>query len=199
MKSRSSRQPRHAATLSVAALLLALLTAPAGAATYTIDPVHSSALFKIQHFGASNFYGMFKSISGTLEYDAASPHQSSISVEIDAASVDTRVAQRDDHVKSTDFLDVQQFPTIEFRSKRVKSLGDGKLEVVGDLTLHGVTKEITAMAEKVGEGKHPRNGKSLIGFEARFTVDRTEFDMGFMAGPLGAEVEFLLSVEAAAD
>lgn len=186
-------------TLAVALVLALCLVLPVAATTYSVDPVHSSALFKIKHYGASNFYGMFKSVTGTVDYDPANPEASKVAVRIDAATVDTRAENRDTHVKSPDFLDVKQFPTIEFKSKKVMALGGDRFEIVGDLTLHGVTREITAAAEKVGEGKNPRNGKSLIGFEARFTVDRTEFDMAFMAGPLSKEVEFVLSVEAGAE
>lgn len=187
-------------SLSGLFFLVALgLALPAAAATYTIDPVHSSALFKVKHLGTANFYGMFAKVAGTLVYDQAKPGESKISVEIDAASVATRNDQRDAHAKSPDFLDVEQYPTIGFESEQVEDLGGGKLRVTGKLTLHGVTKVVVASVEKTGEGKNPRSGKALIGFEARITVDRTDFDMTFMAGPLSEAVEFILSVEAVAE
>ena len=180
----------------IAVAILALTAAPAAAATYDIDPVHSSAVFKIKHFNTSNFYGVFKSVNGTIEFDPSDAAKSSIEVTIAADSVDTRNDRRTDHVKSPDFLNAKQFPTITFKSSSVKSVGGDKFEVSGKLTLLGVTKDITVQVEKVGEGKHPRSGQELIGFETRFAVDRTDYDMNFMAGPLGEEVTFLLSLEA---
>jgi polyisoprenoid-binding protein YceI len=174
---------------------LALVATPVAAASYQVDGTHSSAVFSIKHFGVSNFYGTFGEIQGTIEYDAANPGASAIQLTIAADSVRSRHSQRDDHIKSPDFLNAKQFPTVEFKSKSVSAKGDG-FEVKGDLTLHGVTKEITVMVQKTGEGKHPRSGKELIGFESRFTVDRTEHDMNFMAGPLSEEIGFIIAVEA---
>ncbi len=177
-------------------LSLILLGAPALAATYKIDGGHSSAIFKIKHFDVTNFYGTFDMIEGTIEYDAADPSASKIDITIAADSVQSRLGRRDEHIKSPDFLDAKQFPTITFKSKSVSGKGDS-LKITGDLTLHGVTKEISFAAEKTGEGKNPRSGADLIGFEARFTVDRTDFDMGFMVGPLSKELELLIALEAA--
>lgn len=188
----------HRAATLVALAMIALLPAVAGAATYEIDGTHSSAIFKIKHYGVSNFYGAFAGIEGTLDYDPADPASMGIDVTLDAASVTTRNERRDNHVKSPDFLNAAEFPTITFKSTGVTVNDDGTLQVTGNLTLHGVTREIQATVEKVGQGPHPRSGKELVGFEARFTVDRTEFDMAFMAGPLSEEVGFILSVEAAA-
>lgn len=182
--------------LVLGALIALVPAVAADAATYEIDGVHSSALFKVKHFGTSNFYGAFREIKGSIDYDAAAPEGMGIAVEISSASVDTRFEQRDNHVKSPDFLNAAEFPAISFKSTSVTANGDDTFAVTGNLTLHGVTKEIQVTAEKVGEGEHPRSGKQLIGFEARFVVDRTEFDMGFMAGPLSEEVEFLISLEA---
>lgn len=174
---------------------LAVAAMPAAAATYSIDPVHSSVIFKIKHFGASNFYGAFKEVTGTIHYDAENPGASSVELEIAAASVDTRNEQRDNHIKSPDFLNAGEFPKITFKSTGVEGSADS-LQVTGKLTLHGVTKDVTATVEKVGEGKNPRSGANLIGFETRLTIDRTDFDMGFMAGPLGEEVDLIISLEA---
>ncbi|MEM6703357.1 MAG: YceI family protein [Acidobacteriota bacterium] len=184
-------------TLSlVLAALLVSLAGPALAADYTIDAGHTSALFKVKHLDTAYFYGMFKDVKGTVSYDASNPSAASIDVTIAAESVDTRSANRDDHVKSPDFLNAKQFPTISFKSKSVKANGDG-LAVTGDLTLHGVTQEITVQAEVTGQGKHPRSGKDIIGFHAAFSVDRTAHDMEFMVGPLSSDIEFVLSIEAA--
>ncbi len=177
-------------------LALALAATPTLAADYSIDGTHSTALFKVKHLDTAYFYGMFKDISGTVSYDDGNASASKIDVTIAAGSVDTRSGNRDDHVKSPDFLNAKQFPTISFKSKSVKAQGNN-LQVTGDLTLHGVTQEITVTAQKTGSGKHPRSGKDIIGFHAEFTVDRTAHDMEFMVGPLSKEIEFVLSIEAA--
>ena len=179
-----------------AVAVLALSVVPATAATFEVDGVHSSAVFKIKHFGVSNFYGMFRDISGVIEYDAENPEGLAVEVTIAAGSADTRSESRDNHIKSPDFLNAAEFPTITFKSTSVSDNGDGTYAVTGDLTLHGVTREVQATAEKIGEGAHPRSGQEMIGFESRFTIDRTDYDMGFMAGPVGEEVEFILSLEA---
>lgn len=185
-------------TLFSLALATSLLVLPGtlGAAEYAIDTAHSSALFKVKHLDTAYFYGMFKDVSGTVSFDPANAGAASIDVTIASASVDTRSENRDNHVKSPDFLNAKQFPTITFKSKSVKASGD-RLEVTGDLTLHGVTREITVQAERTGGGTHPRSGKEIVGFHASFTVDRTAHDMNFMVGPLGPEIEFVLSIEAA--
>jgi polyisoprenoid-binding protein YceI len=179
--------------LATVVLLAAL---PAAAATYTIDPVHSSALFKVQHFGAANFYGTFRDVSGSLVYDVENPDALAIEVTLQAESVDTRFERRDTHVKSPDFLSAAEFPTITFVSTGVEPTGDGTYTVTGNLTLRGVTKEIEVTAERTGETTHPQSGKPLVGFESRFTIDRPEFGVSFMAGPISEEVEFLIAVEA---
>ncbi|MDH3404588.1 MAG: YceI family protein [Acidobacteriota bacterium] len=192
-----SSLPRTAALAALGATaVLTLAALPAAAATYEVDPVHSSAIFKVKHFGVANFYGAFREVSGRIEYDPESPEGLAVEVTIAAASVDSRNGQRDDHLKSQDFLNVVEFPTISFRSTRVAPAGDDRYEVTGDLTLHGVTREIQVTAEKTGEGKHPRSGRDLVGFEARFAVDRTDFGMTFMAGPLSEQVEIILALEA---
>ena len=176
-------------------LCVILLATPALAATYKIDGVHSSAVYKVTHFNVSNFYGTFNEIAGTIEYDSDNIGASSIEISINAASVDSRAGRRDNHLKSPDFLNVKQFPKITFKSKSVESKGEA-MEITGELTLLGVSREITITAEITGEGKNPRSGDEMVGFEARFIVDRTAHDMNFMVGPVGKEIEFLISLEA---
>lgn len=194
------RKPILALTFAFALAGLVAAAAPAAAATtYTIDPVHSSAVFKAKHLDVSNFYGVFGDISGTVTWDAENPADSSIAVTIAASSVDSRNGQRDEHIQSPDFLDAKQFPNITFKSSSVKALGDDEFEVAGELTLHGVTKKITVEATMTGAGEQPRSGKKLIGFETRFTVDRTNYDMNFMVGPLSSEIDFIFAFEAGAE
>ncbi|RYZ68686.1 MAG: polyisoprenoid-binding protein, partial [Proteobacteria bacterium] len=110
-------------------------------ATYQIDSAHSSVNFSVKHMMIAKVHGAFEKLSGSLEYDAANPKAAKIEVVIDATSINTREAQRDTHLKSADFFDVEKFPTLTFKSKKVEgSLGD--LKVTGDLTIHGVTKEV---------------------------------------------------------
>lgn len=185
----------------LAAMCLALVTsltlsAPASAAEYAVDSVHSSALFKVKHFDVAYFYGTFRDLEGTIVYDENDPSKSSIELVIDANSVDTRNSNRDDHVKSPDFLNAKQFPKITFESTQVKPLANGDLEVTGDLTLLGVKQPITITAEKTGQGTNPRSNKEMVGFHTEFTVDRTEHDMNFMVGPLSEEITLILSLEA---
>ncbi len=113
---------------------------------YEIDPTHSSAHFSVRHMMVSNVRGQFTKVSGTIKFDSANPTNSSVEATIDAASIDTHDSQRDTHLKSSDFLDGEKFPTLTFRSKRIEShSGGGK--VTGDLTIHGVTREVTLDVE----------------------------------------------------
>src|SRR5690242_11201848 len=110
---------------------------------WQIDPAHSAAQFSVKHLGISTVRGAFSKVSGTVQYDPADPSKTVINATIDASSIDTRVQMRDNDLKSPNYFDVQKFPTITFKSKRVAKAADGKLSVIGDLTMHGVTKEVT--------------------------------------------------------
>ncbi len=180
----------------VSLLALASLTAPAVAAadTFTIDPVHSTAMFKVNHLGVSNFYGRFIGLSGEYAFDAAEPAGSSFSVTVDAESVDTHNEKRDQHLKSPDFFNAKQFPVITMKSKTVKKTGEKTLRVTADLSLHGVTKEVAFDLTHVGAGKDP-SGAYRTGFETQFTIKRSDYDMKFMPGALGDEVTILVSLE----
>ncbi len=169
---------------------------PIGAAeTHTIDAVHSSVLFKIRHMGASNAYGRFNGVTGKIVVDDKDPKKSSVEVTIKTESVDTGNEGRDKHLKGPDFLSAKQFPTISFKGTEVKVLADGHLEVAGQLTLHGVTKDLKVKVEKVGTGKGMKPDSKLTGFETKFTIKRSDFDMKFMLPGIGDEVELTISVE----
>ena len=129
--------------LAVTAVLAMSAAAVAQAGTWQIDPNHSAAQFSVRHLGVSTVRGAFMKVSGSASYDSADPSKNSVDVTIDANSVDTRVQMRDNDLRSPNFLDVQKYPTITFKSKQAKPAGPGKLQVVGDLTIHGVTKEVT--------------------------------------------------------
>jgi polyisoprenoid-binding protein YceI len=180
----------------VCALALVALAAPAALAaeTFAIDPVHSAVLFKINHLGVSNFYGRFQDVTGTYVLDADNPAASSLDVTIKAESVDTHNEKRDQHLKSPDFFNVKQFPVLTMKSKSVKKTGDKTFRVTADLTVHGVTKEVTFDATQVGAGKDPWGGYRS-GFEGSLTLKRSEYDVKFMPGGVGEDVTILISVE----
>lgn len=172
------------------------------ASTWKIDPVHSTCVFRIRHAGgAANFYGMFRDISATFTLDEADPASLSIEAAIKLESVDTGAEQRDNHLRSPDFFNVRQFPEATFRSTSAEAAGEaGVWRVKGELSLHGVTKEIEAMVRKVGEGEF--RGTKRLGLEAVFQIKRSDFGMTtFLAsdgsdnGPLGNTVAVIVSLE----
>ena len=167
--------------------------APVAAENWAVDPAHSSLLFKVQHNGVSNFYGMFKEFSGRIVQDA-DPAKCSVSFTVQAASVDSRNAKRDQHLMHSDFFSAKEFPTIEFKSGKVEKKG-AEWSVAGALTLHGVTKDVTASV--VETGKVSTDKGSLAGFEAKFTIKRSDFgmDYGLENGALGDEVAVTLAAE----
>src|ERR1700724_479293 len=114
--------------------------------TYKIDPSHSTAGFSVKHMMIAKVHGAFEKMSGTLNFDPKQPLKSSVDVVIEAASINTHEAQRDAHLKSPDFFDIEKYPTLTFKSLKVESAGDD-LKVIGNLTLHGVTKQVTLNVE----------------------------------------------------
>ena len=183
---------KNLALIVTATVSTAVLAAHA-ADNYKIDPVHSSVLFGIKHLGVTNFYALFKDISGTVVFDQADPSKSSVELTVPVESLDSRNPKRDQHLKSPDFFNAKQFPTLSFKSKKVEAAGD-LYKVSGDFTLHGVTKPITIEFKKGQEGKG-MEGEVRGGGETRFTIKRTDYGMNFMPGALGDEVNIILSVE----
>ena len=173
--------------------------APAAADALSIDPTHSSVIFKVRHLGVSNFYGSFKEVGGQISMDGKDPAKSSVTFTIQAASVDSRNEKRNQHLMSPDFFSVKEFPTIEFKSTEVKAGGKDEYEVKGKLTLHGVTKDLTLKVQKVGEADGEK-GK-VAGFETHTTIKRSDYGMTNYIdnGMLGDEVEVIVSVEAHAE
>jgi polyisoprenoid-binding protein YceI len=170
--------------------------AAAEKATYKVDPIHSSIIFKVLHMGASHVWGRFNAFSGSAVIDEANPSASSLEFEIKTDSVDTGNAMRDGHLKKPDFFNASQFPTILFKAKNVKKSGEGAYEASGDLTLHGVTKPLTLKLERVGTGKGPRGGE-VTGFDSSFAIKRSDYGMNFMIGPVSDEIGLTVSVECA--
>ncbi len=175
------------------ALESARLEAGQNPEVFQIDPVHSSVIFKVKHMGVSWFYGRFNDITGEIGWNGDEPTGHSIKAEIKAASVDTNSADRDKHLRSNDFFDTANYPTISFVSKGAKKSGENRYEVSGDLTMHGVTKSITVMIDHVGTAT--ARGKR-IGIAAEFTVKRSDFGMTYgIDGPVGDEVTIFLGIE----
>ena len=158
-------------------------TAEPTTSTWTIDPAHSVAEFSAKHMMITTVKGRIADVRGTVTIDATEPERSSVVAELEAASIDTRTEQRDAHLRSADFLDVEQFPLITFRSRRVEgaSLRDGaSFRVVGDLTIRGVTREVTLDATYEGRGKDPWGGER-VSFSATTKIDRRDFGLTWNA------------------
>lgn len=166
----------------------AVASAAAAAEGFTADPVHSSVVFKIKHKDIANFYGVFKTVTGTYHLDQADAAKSSLDLSVDAASVDTRNGGRDNHVKSADFLSVKEFPAITFKSTSVKKTGEKAFDVTGDMTFRGVTKPVTAKVTQTDD--------KGAGLEATFSIKRSDFGNTTMVGKgLSDEVDFVVSLE----
>lgn len=183
------------------ALLLILLLPVLSAAEpviYKVDVDHSGVSFSIRHF-VSNVSGRFRDFDGVIKYDKANPAASSVEFTVRAASIDTTNNDRDEHLRSKDFFDVQKFPTLTFSSTQVAAKDSSTLNVTGNLTLHGVTRSITLPVSLLGTVKTPRGEKA--GFETAFKIDRKEFGITWNnvldSGPvLGDEVKITIEVEA---
>ncbi len=161
---------------------------------YEIDPVHSTAIFRVGHLGISKFYGRFNLVKGTILFDEKNPGRSRAEILVDAASLDTHDPKRDRHIKGPDFLDAKQFPVLRFVSTEVVLARPDSLRIRGKLEIHGVEREIRLDAVRTGRGEDPWGGYRC-GFEARFRIKRSDFGMKFMLGPVGDEVDIILSVE----
>ncbi|MCB0364492.1 MAG: polyisoprenoid-binding protein [Bdellovibrionaceae bacterium] len=185
--------------LSVITLLISLsaLAVPGETAQrFKLDPGHTQVLFKINHLGFSYTYGMFSDIKGEFSIDDKDVGKSQVAVEIATASINTLNKDRDDHLRKADFFDAKKFKSITFKSTKVGKSGENQYEVTGDLSLHGVTKPITFVFNRLKTGKDPW-GKMRTGGMATFTLKRTDFGMNYMAKPggLGDEVEVTLALE----
>ena len=150
------------------------------AAKYQIDSTHSSASFSIKHMMIAKVHGGFEKLSGSLTYDAQNPSASKIEVIIDASTINTREAQRDTHLKSADFFDVEKFPTLTFVSKKVEGSGDD-LKVTGDLTIKGITKEVVLAVEGPSAEMKDPYGNLKIGASATTKIKRKEFGLTWNA------------------
>jgi polyisoprenoid-binding protein YceI len=178
------------------------LTAPQTATTtWKLDPVHSVAEFKVKHMMISNVKGQFAGISGVLTRDETNITNSRVEVSIDAASINTRDDQRDAHLKSADFFDVEKFPALTFRSTSVKRTGGDELAVTGDLTIHGVTRNVVFQVEEPTEPAKDPWGNTRLGLSAVTKINRKDFGLTWNAALetggilVGDEVTITLDVQ----
>lgn len=183
----------------LALIVLAALTmataATAQAGNWQIDPNHSSAQFSVRHLGVSTVRGAFMKVSGSAKYDPANPANDSLMASIEAKSVDTRVEMRDNDLRSPNFLDVEKYPTITFQSKQIKAAGDGKLQIVGDLTIHGVTKEVTLDCDGPSAPIKDPWGNQRIGASASTKVNRKDFGVNGAPGVVGDDISITIDAE----
>jgi len=163
------------------------------AENYSIDPVHSTVLFRINHAGVSNFYGRFNDVAGS--FTVAEGGTGSVTVTIPVAGVDTNNEKRDEHLKSTSFFSAEEFPEITFKSDALKHMGGNKYEAKGTLTLHGVSKEVTVAVERIGTKDTGKMMGYRTGFEGVVTIKRSDFGMKYGLDMIGDEVRLILDVE----
>ena len=190
MKQSLNRRGIH----SLFALLILALMAPATwADNFKIDPTHTFVQFRISHLGFSILNGRFNDVSGDFFYDKVDPAKSFVKMEVKTGSVDSNHAERDKHLRGEDFLDAAKFPTISFSSISFEE--EGKTgTLIGELTLHGVTKRIELYVQRLGEGKDPWGGYRL-GFKAQGSLKLKDFGINHNLGPASEELRLDLYIE----
>jgi len=182
-------------TLTISIVLAMATAAAAQSGAWQIDPNHSSAQFSVKHLGVSTVRGAFTKVTGTASYDAADPTKDAVDVTIDASSVDTRVQMRDNDLRSPNFLDAQKYPTITFKSKATKSAGGGKLQMIGDLTIHGTTKEVTLDVDGPSAAIKDPWGNQRMGASATTKINRKDFGVNGASGVVSDDITITIDVE----
>lgn len=163
--------------------------------TFTLDPSHTNALFRVMHMGINPVYGRFNTISGSFDADAQG-NLTSVSINILATSIDTQIARRDTDLRSPTFFHVASFPNLSFVSSSVQSVSDTEFDVTGQFTMRGVAKTITIRVNRTGLVDVPNpNGGLHIGAESVFTIKRSDFGMTAMAGAIGDEIRVIFSTD----
>jgi polyisoprenoid-binding protein YceI len=181
--------------LVCSALFVFISSAFAQVETWKIDPAHSAAQFSVRHLGISTVRGEFKKVSGSANYDPSDPAKTSIEASIDATTIDTRVDRRDNDLRGPEFFDVQKYPTITFKSKRTEAAGAGKLKITGDLTIHGVTKEVVLEVDGPTPPIKDPKGNSHMGASATTKINRKDFGVSGAPTVAGDEVSITIDVE----
>ncbi|HXE94938.1 MAG TPA: YceI family protein [Dongiaceae bacterium] len=162
---------------SLSTIVALALPALASAATWNIDPDHSNVGFKVRHLMVSNVKGSFDKHTGVIDINDKDISKSKVQVTIDTASINTNVQKRDDHLRSADFFDVAKYPTMTFVSKKVAKAGKDKLKVTGDLTLHGITKEVVLDVEGPSKESKDPYGNIRSGAAATTKINRKDFGL----------------------
>jgi polyisoprenoid-binding protein YceI len=178
--------------LSLAATVLVLLPGANAADTYKVDPAHTRVGFSIRHMGISHVKGVFDEFEGALVLDKEVIKEASATIQV--KSVNTRVHQRDNHLRGADFFDAAKYPVITFKTKRVESSG-GQTRLIGDFTMHGVTKELVLPVTLSGPVKDPQ-GNVRIGLEAGAKLNRKDYGINYSAALVGVEVAIEINAEA---
>ena len=163
---------------------------------YTLEKNHTSVMWIADHFGYSKVSGKFTDISGEIVFDEKKPQDSSVQVEIKTDSIATGLPKFEEHLKSKDFFDVKNFPTAKFVSKKVVVDKKNNAQIIGDLTLLGITKEVTLKAEFNKSAPNPMSQKPTIGFSAKTTINRSDFGLKYAIPNIADKVELVIEVEA---
>jgi polyisoprenoid-binding protein YceI len=183
-------------------LLLAIAALPAtsmaAASSYTVDPNHTFPHFEINHLGFSTMHGRFDKTEGKLTVDLAGK-TGSVDIKIDAGSVDTGFNKRDEHLRSPDFLNAAEYPTITYKSSKVVIRDDSTATVDGTLTLMGVSKPVTLTVDHIKCGANPMNKKEMCGFNATTTIKRSDYGVNFALPAIGDEMKITIELEALKD
>jgi polyisoprenoid-binding protein YceI len=177
-------------------LLSAFAALAQGTSTWQIDPAHSNAQFTVRHLGISNVQGDFTKVAGSIQLNEQEVTKSSVTATVEMASVDTRNSDRDNDLKSANFFDVAKYPTMTFTSKSILRAADGKLQMTGDLTLHGVTKEVTFTVDGPSDAIKDPWGNARRGASAATRIHRSDFGITkYPATMIGEDVNITLDVE----
>ena len=172
-----------------------------GQSTWTIDSAHSAAQFSVRHMMVSNVRGQFGKVSGTAVYDPANPGAATVEATIDATTINTREPRRDEDLRSANFFDTANYPTVTFKSKKVEQVGEGHLKVTGDLTMKGVTKEVVLDVTGLNTQVKDQRGNTHIGASATTRLNRKDFGVSWNRAldnggvVVGDDVDVILDVE----
>lgn len=188
---------RLARGVLAASLLAATAVASAAPVTYAIDPAHTDVIAQWSHFGFSNPIAHFGQVEGTITYDPDNVGASSVEVVLPLAGLSSHVKAFDDHLRSADFFDAEQFPQAMFKSTSVEAAGEGRLKITGDLTIKGITRPVVLDTTVNKVGSNPMTGQPAAGFDAVATIKRTDFDLGMFAPNVSDEVQLRITTEAA--
>jgi len=186
---------RHTLALAGA---LAVGATSAQAAEFKMDGAHTDVVFNVNHLGYSNTWGSFEEVGGSFTFDPDAPEDAKVSMTIQAASIDTNHTKRDEHLRSPDFLNAKEFPTITFESTNVEITGEKEGTLTGDLTLHGQTHPVTldVTFNKMAPHPLPQYDKALTaGFSARGTIERSKWGVGKFTPAVGDEMKLFIEVE----